>query len=90
MAASGGAGRHHLTSPEEDELLRQTTDCQRRPVGKFTIMITYTVGMVTPSHKVVRLPMIMFMHMVGLVNLASRSSRRKIALILYLAEKKGV
>ena len=41
------------------------------------------VGMVTPSHKVVRLPMLMFMHMVGLVNLASRSSRRKIALILY-------
>ena len=39
--------------------------------------------MVTPSHKVVRLPMIMFMHMVGLVNLASRSSRRKNALILY-------
>jgi hypothetical protein len=51
--------------------------------GRLASLQDY-IGMVTPSHKVVRLPMIMFMHMVELVNLASRSSRRKNALILYL------
>jgi hypothetical protein len=35
------------------------------------------IGVVTLSHKVVRLPMIMFMHIVGLANSASRSAMIK-------------
>ena len=35
------------------------------------------IGVVTLSHKVVRLPMIMFMHTVGLVNSASQSAMEK-------------
>jgi hypothetical protein len=44
------------------------------------------IGVVTLSHKVVRLPMIMFMHTVGLVNSASQSAMEKKSISLYFDE----
>jgi hypothetical protein len=41
------------------------------------------IGVVTLSHKLVRLPMIMFMHTVGLVNSASRSAMIENIIFLY-------